>query len=282
VTSHLVPALASLDNVVATAGGNRHSCALRADGTAWCWGQNLLGQLGNGGTVSTSTPTLVTSLFNAVAIAGGFGHSCASLADGTAHCWGDNAAGQLGDTTTTSSKTPTLVQATPIFGIGATLLRPIRNAVNVTTGRRHSCALTAGGAVACWGENTFGQLGNGSTTNSSVIVTVPSFALNIDPTVALQTRNGRVTNVTVLANCDEGQWLHVNVTLTQDGVSGKGVAAGQCTGALTAYDVTVPAQGPEGFDPGPAVVTASAVIQEPRAAGETQQWTRQVTIAEAQ
>ena len=280
VTSHLVPTLVNLDNVVATAGGNRHSCALRADGTAWCWGQNLLGQLGNGGTMSTSTPTLVTSLLNAVSIAGGFGHSCASLADGTAHCWGDNAAGQLGDTTTTSSKTPTLVQASPFFGIGVTLLRPLRNVVNVTTGRRHSCALSAGGAVVCWGENAFGQLGNNSTTNSSVIVTVPSFALNIDPTVTLHTRNGRVTNVTVLANCDEGQWLHVNVTLTQDAVSGQGVAAGQCTGALTGYEVTVPARGADAFEPGSAVVTARAIIQEPRAVAERQEWTRQVTIAE--
>jgi alpha-tubulin suppressor-like RCC1 family protein len=282
VTSHLVPTLVSLDNVAAIAGGNRHSCALRADGTAWCWGQNLLGQLGNGGTVSTATPTLVTPLFNAVSIAGGFGHSCASLADGTAHCWGDNAAGQLGDTTTTSSKTPTLVQGSPIFGIGTTLLRPLRNAVTVTAGRRHSCALTVGGLVACWGENAFGQLGNNSTVNSSVIVTVPSFALNIDPTVTLHTRNGRVTDVTVLANCEEGQWLHVSVTLTQGAVSGQGVGAGQCTGALTAYEVTVPAHGRDGFDPGPAVVTAHAAIQAPRAAAETQEWTRQVTIAEAQ
>ncbi len=278
VTSHLLPTLVSLADVTAIAGGNRHTCALRADGTAWCWGQNLLGQLGNGGTTSTSVPTLVTPLFNAISIAGGFGHSCASLADGTAHCWGDNAAGQLGDTTTISSKVPTLVQASPIFGIGVTLLRPHRNIVNVTTGRRHSCALNTGGAVLCWGENTFGQLGNNATTNSSVPVTVPSFALNIDPIVTLHTRSGHVTDVTVIANCEEGQWLHVDVTLTQDAVSGRGVASGQCAGALTEYEVTVPARGRDAFVFGPAVVTARAIIQATGAIADTQEWTRQVTI----
>ncbi|HEY3565474.1 MAG TPA: hypothetical protein VGL96_10760, partial [Casimicrobiaceae bacterium] len=284
VTSHLVPTLVSLDNVVAIAGGNRHSCALRADGTAWCWGQNLLGQLGNGGTTSTASPSLVGSgaLLNVVSIAGGFGHSCTSLADGTAHCFGDNTAGQLGDATTTSSKTPTLVQAKPLSILGGgTFLRPLRNVVNVTTGRRHSCSLSAGGAVSCWGENAFGQLGNNSTINSNVPVSVPSFALNIDPIVALHARNERVTDVTVVANCDEGQWLHVNVTLTQDAVSGRGVASGQCTGALTQYEVTVPAQGRDAFVVGTAVVTAHAVIQAPGAIADTQEWTRQVTIEDA-
>ena len=133
--------------------------------------------------------------------------------------------------------------------------------------------------MSCWGENTSGQLGNNLTLNSSVPVTVPSFALNIDPTVTLHTLNGRVTEITVLANCDEGQWLHVHVTLTQEAVSGRGVAAGQCTGALAEYEVTVPAQGRDGFVPGPAVATARAVIQEPGAVAETQEWTRQVTIA---
>ncbi len=282
VTSHLLPTLVSLDNAVAIAGGNRHSCALRADGSARCWGQNLAGQLGNGGTASTSSPTPVVSSelnFNLVSIAGGSVHSCASLADGTARCWGDNGSGQLGNASFAPSTTPVLVQATPLSVLGGgTFLRPFRNIVNVTTGLRHSCALNSGGAVICWGENTFGQLGNNSTLNSNVPVTVPSFALNIDPIVVLHARNGHVTDVTVVANCDEGRWLHVNVTLTQDAVSGRGVASGQCTGALTEYEVTVPAQGRDAFVLGVAVVTARAVIQAPGAIADTQEWTRQVTI----
>jgi len=283
VTTHLVPTLVSLDNVVAIAAGNRHSCALRADGTAWCWGQNVAGQLGNGGTISTASPSLAGSgaLLNVVSIGGGFAQSCASLADGTARCWGANDAGQLGNATFASSTTPVLVQATPLSVLGGgTFLRPFRNLVNVTTGRRHSCALNSGGAVICWGENTFGQLGNNSTINSNVPVTVPSFALNIDPIVTFHARNGHVTDVTVVANCDEGQWLHVNVTLTQDAVSGRGVASGQCTGALTEYEVTVPAQGRDAFVAGVAVVTARAIIQAPGAIADTQEWTREVTITD--
>jgi hypothetical protein len=85
----------------------------------------------------------------------------------------------------------------------------------------------------------------------------------------------------VVANCDEGQWLHVNVTLTQDAVSGRGVGSGQCTGALTEYEVTVPAQGRDAFVLGPAVLTARAVIQGRGAIADAQEWTRQVTITEA-
>jgi alpha-tubulin suppressor-like RCC1 family protein len=285
LATQLTPTLVSLDNTVAIAGGNTHSCALRADGSTWCWGGNLLGQLGINSTASPqSLPRLVVDPTNAVvtsavAVAGGFGHSCAMVADGTARCWGDNAAGQLGNATTTSSTTP-MVVGRQIFGIGVSFFSPLRFVVNITTGRRHSCALIANGAVSCWGENTFGQLGNNSMSNSSVPVGVPSFTLNIDPGVTLEP-NGRVTTVTVVATCEEGQWLHIDVTLTQEAVSGRGIATGQCTGGLTRYPVLVPAQGRYPFVAGPAIAAAEAIIREQGAVVDTQQWTRQVTIVNA-
>jgi alpha-tubulin suppressor-like RCC1 family protein len=220
------------------------------------------------------TNALVT---RAVSIAGGFGHSCATVADGSARCWGDNSFGQLGNATTVSSLRPVSVGS--VFnGIGVSLFRPLGSTVTITTGRRHTCALLSNGAVNCWGENTFGQLGNNSTTNSSVPFSVPSFTLNIDPATTVKA-NGRVATVTVVATCEEGQWLHVNVTLTQGSVNGRGVAAGRCTGGLTRYPVTVPAQGPNPFLDGAAVAAAEATIQEPGSLAETQAWTRQVTIA---
>lgn len=239
------PALVTgLVNAAAIAGGASHSCALLVDGTGRCWGSNLLGQLGNGTTAPQPVPGVVVSFNNAVAIAAGFGHTCAVLATGGARCWGDNAAGQLGDGTNTQRLTPAVVQTLKQVQVrtGGTTFAfvPLSNTVQITTGRRHSCALIANGAVSCWGENTFGQLGNNSTTNSNMPISVPSFTLNIDPAVTLEP-NGRVTTVTVVATCEAGQWLHAEVTLTQGTVSGRGIATGQCAGGLTRYPVRVPA-----------------------------------------
>jgi hypothetical protein len=152
--------------------------------------------------------------------------------------------------------------------------------VSITTGRRHSCALTASGGVFCWGENTVGQLGLGSTANQVNAVAVPSFTLNINPNVTLE-RNDRISNVTVLATCEAGQQLHVEVTLTQGAASGFGVGQGQCTGGLEAYLVTVPAQGNDPFAEGSAQVEAAALIRDRGLVVDTQEWVRTVTLTYA-
>jgi alpha-tubulin suppressor-like RCC1 family protein len=278
-----VPRLVSLDNTVAIAGGNTHSCALRADGTAWCWGGNLLGELGINSTASRTLPTLVVNLSDVVAIAGGFGHSCALVAGGGARCWGDNGSGQLGDGSTTQRLTPAIVTkatSTLVFGGGSTvsgvITFPISNTVQIATGRRHSCALFATGGLSCWGDNAFGQLGISSTINQLRPVGAPSFTVNIDPIVTLES-NSRVTRVTVLAACEAGQQLHLEVTLTQGAVTGRGAGAGKCTGVLERYPVTTPAHGHNPFADGPAQVSAAALMRD-GAVGETHAWTRQVNI----
>jgi hypothetical protein len=185
VNTRLTPIIVGLANSVAIAGGNTHTCALRADGTSWCWGGNLLGQLGNGSTVSQSVPTFVNFVSNTVAIAGGFGHTCALVANGTlvnggsARCWGDNGSGQLGDGSTTASLIPVVVKSLkeiPIIGGTVVIATPHLSAVGITTGRRHTCTLRANGDVSCWGENTVGQLGIGSTDNQVSPVTVSNFS----------------------------------------------------------------------------------------------------------
>jgi alpha-tubulin suppressor-like RCC1 family protein len=290
LATQLTPTLVSLDNVVAIAGGNLHTCALQADGSTWCWGGNLLGQLGINSTVSPqSAPRLIVDVTNAlvtsaVAIAGGFGHSCALVAAGGAKCWGENSSGQLGNNTLTASLTPTdvtvLTKLASRTGGFTFVLSPIRNTVNITAGRRHSCVLFANGGVSCWGENTFGQLGIGSTTNQFSPVTVPSFTLNIDPEVTVE-HNDRVSTVTILATCEAGQRLHVDVTLIQGAVSGHGVGAGECTGGLEGYPVTVPAQGRNPFIEGPAAVEAEARILDRGFVVDTQEWTREVQVVSA-
>jgi alpha-tubulin suppressor-like RCC1 family protein len=144
--------------------GESHSCALQTAGTVSCWGNNSVGQLGDGTTVnkSTPTPTLVpilifglTPMTGVVAITAGDNHNCALKTDGTVRCWGWNAYGQLGDGSTTNSLTPKLVSG--LTGVAA-----------IAAGARHTCALKTDGTVSCWGWNAYGQLGDGTSTDRNI------------------------------------------------------------------------------------------------------------------
>jgi len=86
--------------------GSSHSCAVLTDGKVKCWGENDMGQLGDGTTTDRSTPVEVSGITSATSIVLGSDHSCAVLTDGTAKCWGDNSAGELGDGTKTDRATP--------------------------------------------------------------------------------------------------------------------------------------------------------------------------------
>ena len=136
--------------------GGEHACALTTAGDVSCWGRNKYGQLGDGTTKNRSKPTAVTRLDGEVtAISAGTSHTCALLGDGTVRCWGNNASGQLGDGTTKKRSRPTAV--TRLDG----------RAVAVTAGRNHTCALLEGGSVVCWGDNRYGQVGDGTTKDRS-------------------------------------------------------------------------------------------------------------------
>ena len=138
-------------------------------GAVNCWGYNSFGRLGNGTTTSSSVPVAVAAFTDgatAVSITAGVYHTCAVLNTGAVNCWGYNVDGQLGNNTTTDSSAPVAVAA---FTDGSA------TAVSITAGASHTCALLNTGAVNCWGYNSDGQLGNGTTTNSSVPVAVNAF-----------------------------------------------------------------------------------------------------------
>src|SRR5439155_9939321 len=155
-------AVLGISSAIAVAAGDFHACAALSDGTVRCWGNNEFGQLGNGTNsfFATSTPVTVIGIVNAIDVIAGGGHTCALLADRTIRCWGRNALGQLGNGSVVDTNTP----AVPALGV--------TDVVAAAAGRFHTCAIAANGGMWCWGRNDFGQLGDGTTTGSSVPVSV--------------------------------------------------------------------------------------------------------------
>jgi alpha-tubulin suppressor-like RCC1 family protein len=129
-----------------------HTCAVRTDGTLWCWGRNSDGELGIGPGASKNTPAQVGKATDwSLVSSGGYStyHSCAVKTTGTLWCWGGNTSGQLGDGTRISRDTPTQVGSAT-------------NWSDVAPGSNHTCAVRTDGTLWCWGTNHNGQLGDGT------------------------------------------------------------------------------------------------------------------------
>jgi len=163
--------VSDLSGVIAVAGGDHHSLALKYDGTVWAWGENLLGELGNGSTNSSSTPVQVSGLSGVIAIASGYLHSLALKHDGTVWAWGDNNYGELGNGSTNTSSTP--VQVSSLSGV-----------VSVAGGSADSLALKSDGTVWAWGYDADGELGDGSATDNPTSTPVQVSGLGTVITVA--------------------------------------------------------------------------------------------------
>jgi alpha-tubulin suppressor-like RCC1 family protein len=154
--------------VISVAAGN-HSMALCSDGSVVAWGDNSSGQLGNGSTVDSKVPVLMTQSGvlagkTVVSVAAGLYHSLALCSDGTLVSWGWNSYGQLGNNTMLDSSLPVSVTQNGVLAGKAV--------VSISAGAGHSYALCEDGTIAAWGYNFYGQLGNSNTADSSVPVLV--------------------------------------------------------------------------------------------------------------
>jgi alpha-tubulin suppressor-like RCC1 family protein len=131
------------------ASGNNHTCSLTTDNGVVCWGSNSNGELGDGTNTKKNAAVQVAGLASGVqAVVTGYFHSCALTDAGGVKCWGANGNGQLGDGTTEQRLTPV-----DVSGLTS-------GVIAIAAGHSHTCAVTTGGGVKCWGNNASGQLGD--------------------------------------------------------------------------------------------------------------------------
>jgi alpha-tubulin suppressor-like RCC1 family protein len=181
-----------LTDAIALSAGDFHTCAVKADRSVACWGNNNFGQLGNSSITLALSPTAVNGLTDAVAVSAGSYHTCALQSLGSVACWGNNSSGQLGNGTTTQSVSPVTV-------IGLT------DAVAISTGNAHTCALKADRTMVCWGSNFRGQLGNDPNVNNTIgFQTTASQVIGLTDAVALSA--GTYHTCAVKANGSAACW----------------------------------------------------------------------------
>lgn len=161
----------TLSDVSQIAAGGYFTCALKTDGTVYCWGQGIYGEVGDGAKVNRLTPVQVLDvggvgmLSGVSQISSGFNHSCALKTDGSVYCWGDNPYGQIGDNTTTQRPIP--VQVLGVGGSGT-----LSDVSQVSAGGNHTCVLKNDSSVFCWGANNDGRLGDNTTIQRNAPVQV--------------------------------------------------------------------------------------------------------------
>ena len=150
--------------------GAYHTCVVASDDNAYCWGENMKGQLGNNSTANSSVPVKVDTSGVLAGktikqISTGHYHTCAVASDDKMYCWGENNNGELGNGSTVDSRVPVAVNMTGVL-VGKTIKQ-------ISTGPSyHTCVIASDNKIYCWGSNNYGQLGNNSTANSGVPVAV--------------------------------------------------------------------------------------------------------------
>jgi alpha-tubulin suppressor-like RCC1 family protein len=165
--------VAGLTGVTSITAGYLTAAAVRSDGTVWTWGDNLLGQLGNGGTEPLSrVPVQVSGLTGATGVALDFQHGYAVRADGAVMAWGDNTAGGLGNGVNCAES---CVSTVPVR------VSNLTGAVAVAAAGNAGFALDATGRVWVWGRNTTGEFGDGTAG----YVTVPRQVPGLDTVTAI-------------------------------------------------------------------------------------------------
>ncbi|MFK7985214.1 MAG: RCC1 domain-containing protein [Sandaracinaceae bacterium] len=143
-----------VDPIVRVSAGGDFTCAVHEQGELECWGDNTLGQLGDGTRTSRAQARPVAAISDVTSVVAMERHACALRENGLVVCWGDNEDGQLGS----PAGSPEVVPQ-PVRGLAAV--------VEIAGGGAHTCARSEAGLVFCWGQNAAGQLGEIGTRSRS-------------------------------------------------------------------------------------------------------------------
>ncbi len=145
--------------------GAFHTCGVRSGGALYCWGDNTHGQLGTGSLTGSTTPVRVGTAADWTVVSAGYtAHTCGIRSGGALYCWGDNTDGQLGDNTTIERTVPKQVGTATDWTIVSTGGAGLYD-FGFTQITAFTCGTRAGGELFCWGDNSRGELGDGTMTN---------------------------------------------------------------------------------------------------------------------
>ncbi len=234
------------DNISAIAAGVSVHCAIR-QGSAYCWGQNTNGQLGDGSTTQRNTPVKVadgamtnTDISSIVPSAR---HTCAikNSNDGTVYCWGQGGDGALGNGSRADSPTPITVES------GAMTAND--SITDIAAGGRFTCAIRTNAAdnnvVYCWGDNFYGTLGHdgvtGDTRETRPVETRRLFPLSREVTITVTDANSDADDATLTVTAAAGnRTITGEVSACTEGdpspVGGQSVALLDVSGAPVTSD----------------------------------------------
>jgi alpha-tubulin suppressor-like RCC1 family protein len=235
--------VSGLSEVTAIAAGGEFSLALLSNGTVMSWGSNESGQLGSGGVKSSGTPVAVKGLKEVSAISAGEEFALALLKNGTVESWGNNESDQLGNAVKGEEEEPEETEEEELTRLGAeeqpfsTSPNPVAGlttATAVAAGKNHGLALRQDGTVVGWGDDSTGEVGNG-TIGTKVPLAVPVSSLS----AVTQISAGAHTSVALLSSGGVMTWGSEKFGALGNGeTTGSSDVPVAVTGVSTAFDVS--------------------------------------------
>jgi alpha-tubulin suppressor-like RCC1 family protein len=215
--------------------GTVHACAVMSTGTVYCWGDNTHGQLGNLSTTTSYVPVQVNGISTAVQVVAGNSSTCVRLSSGEVKCWGHNAGGKLG----LGHSTTPVITPTTVFGITGNAGDSSTRATDISISYSQGCAVLANQAIKCWGDDSWGQLGNGATGST----TSPGTVTGIDGTTkrGVKVSVGPYKVCAVLDNNNVNCWGYswLGDGLSNSSVQNPVTVVDSGSSAISATDITV-------------------------------------------